>query len=45
MDAKEKLIIYQTFPRIMTNDCDTPIPNGTLAQNGSGKLKDRKSVV
>lgn len=40
MDAKEKLIIYQTFPRIMTNDCDTPIPNGTLAQNGSGKLND-----
>lgn len=33
-----KLIIYQTFPRILTNSCDNPEPNGTLERNGAGKM-------
>lgn len=36
----ERLIIYQTFPRIMTNTCANPQPWGTLEQNGSGKFND-----
>lgn len=37
---KEKLIIYQMFPRIFTNTNEHCVPNGTYEQNGSGKLKD-----
>lgn len=37
---KEKLIIYQAFPRILTNTNDHCIPDGTYEQNGSGKLND-----
>lgn len=37
---REKLIIYQAFPRILTNTCDKCVPWGTLEQNGSGKLND-----
>lgn len=40
MDAKRKLIIYQAFPRIFTNTNDSNVVNGTLEQNGSGKLND-----
>ncbi|MDE6464017.1 MAG: alpha-amylase family protein [Muribaculaceae bacterium] len=36
--AKVKPIIYQLLPRLFTNYCETPTVNGTLAQNGSGKL-------
>lgn len=37
---KEKLIIYQAFPRIFTNMNDTCIPNGKYEENGAGKLND-----
>ncbi len=41
MDSqKEKLIIYQLFPRIFSNTNPNCVPWGTLAQNGSGKLND-----
>ena len=33
-----KPIIYQLLPRLYTNYCQNPVHNGTLAQNGSGKL-------
>ncbi|MDE7380803.1 MAG: alpha-amylase [Muribaculaceae bacterium] len=36
----ERPIIYQTFPRILTNTNPICVPNGTLQQNGSGKLSD-----
>jgi len=36
----DKLIIYQVFPRIFGNTCASPVWNGTLEQNGSGKLTD-----
>lgn len=35
-----KPIIYQLLPRLYTNYCPHPIHNGTLEQNGSGKLND-----
>ncbi|MDE7403454.1 MAG: alpha-amylase [Muribaculaceae bacterium] len=37
---KEKLIIYQAFPRIFTNTNDKCVPNGKFEENGSGKLRD-----
>lgn len=40
---REKLIIYQMFPRLMTNMNDTCEPYGTLACNGSGKMNDINS--
>ena len=39
-EGSEKLIIYQLFPRIFTNTNANCQPWGSLAQNGSGKLKD-----
>lgn len=38
MDRKP--IIYQLFPRLLTNTCTTCVPNGTIAQNGVGKMND-----
>ena len=38
--SNERLIVYQLFPRIFSNECDCPVPWGSLAQNGSGKLND-----
>ncbi|MCM1152752.1 MAG: alpha-amylase family glycosyl hydrolase [Muribaculum sp.] len=38
--ADPRLIIYQTFPRIFTNVCAQPVPNGSLERNGSGHLAD-----
>lgn len=37
---KEKPIIYQTFPRIMTNMNGECVPDGTYECNGSGKMND-----
>ena len=34
----EKLIIYQLFPRIISNTTEFPTPWGSLEQNGCGKL-------
>ncbi|MDE6304920.1 MAG: alpha-amylase family protein [Paramuribaculum sp.] len=30
--------IYQLLPRLFSNDCENPVVNGTIEQNGSGKL-------
>ena len=35
-----KPIIYQMLPRLWGNDCKTPVPNGSLAENGTGKFSD-----
>lgn len=37
---KEKLIIYQLLPRLLTNMNDRCEPGGTLAHNGAGKMND-----
>lgn len=34
----EKPVIYQLIPRLFTNYCENPVFNGTIMQNGSGKL-------
>lgn len=36
MDRKP--VIYQLFPRLLTNSNPACIPNGTIAQNGCGKM-------
>lgn len=36
----KKPIIYQLFPRLFTNTCDHCVNNGTIKQNGSGKMND-----
>lgn len=36
----DKLIIYQCFPRLLTNDVAAPKRYGTYEQNGSGKMND-----
>lgn len=45
MNNKEKLIIYQVFPRILTNNNPNCVPNGTYGQNGSGKLNEITDTV
>ena len=38
MSPTQKPIIYQLIPRLFANYCETPVENGTIRQNGSGKL-------
>ena len=40
-----KIIIYQLLPRLFTNTCSRNIYNGTIAQNGVGKLNDINDKV
>ncbi len=37
---KTKPIIYQLLPRLFSNSTEKCIPNGTIEQNGCGKLND-----
>lgn len=37
---KTKPIIYQLIPRLFANACPNCVPDGTIDQNGSGKLND-----
>ena len=41
----EKPIIYQLLPRLFANYNSRCIPNGTIEQNGSGKMNDITSKV
>ena len=34
----DKPIIYQLIPRLFTNGTENCVPNGTIEQNGVGKL-------
>lgn len=40
-----KPIIYQLIPRLFSNYCENPVPNGTIIQNGSGKLNDINPTI
>lgn len=40
-----KPIIYQLFPRLFTNTCTNRIPNGTIEQNGVGKMNEINNKV
>lgn len=35
---KKRPVIYQLLPRLFTNYCSNPVPNGPIHVNGSGKL-------
>lgn len=41
----QKPIIYQLLPRLFTNTNNHCVPNGTYAQNGSGKMNDITDTV
>ena len=41
----DKLIIYQLLPRLFTNTNTNCVPNGTIEQNGCGKLNDITETV
>lgn len=45
MEDSRKLIIYQAFPRIFGNRNRTRKKNGTIAENGCGKLNDFSDEV
>lgn len=38
--APQRPVIYQLLPRLFTNYCENPVPNGSIDANGSGKLND-----
>jgi glycosidase len=42
---KEKPIIYQLMPRLFANMNASCVPNGTIEQNGSGKMNDITRTV
>lgn len=41
----EKTVIYQMLPRLFANMNEHCVPNGTIEQNGSGKMNDITSTV
>lgn len=45
MMENSKPIIYQLFPRLFTNTCDNCTPNGTISQNGVGKMNQIDTKV
>lgn len=45
MMNSEKTVIYQMLPRLFANMNDHCVPNGTIEQNGSGKMNDITATV
>ncbi|MCM1021081.1 MAG: alpha-amylase family glycosyl hydrolase [Muribaculum sp.] len=43
--STEKPIIYQLLPRLFSNTCESPVPYGTIEQNGVGKMNDITATV
>ena len=43
--TESKLIVYQLFPRIITNTVESPVRNGKIDQNGCGKFNHLTSTV
>ncbi len=41
----DKLIIYQLLPRLFTNASANCVPNGTIEQNGAGKMNEITPTV
>ena len=39
MEQKNKMVIYQVFPRWFGNLRPSPVMNGSLAENGVGKFR------
>lgn len=40
-----KPVIYQLLPRLFTNYNPSPVPDGSIEQNGSGKLRDINPTI
>lgn len=40
MSSDNKVIIYQLMPRWFGNTCQSPVANGSIKENGVGKLND-----
>ena len=38
MNTNEKMVIYQVFTRLFGNQTTEPVINGTIAENGCGKM-------
>ncbi len=45
MESSKKIIVYQIFTRLFGNRNDTCNPNGTVEQNGCGKMNDIDAKV
>jgi len=45
MPMKQKIIIYQLFPRLFGNSNISPVFNGSIEQNGCGKFNDITDIV
>lgn len=45
MANENKPVIYQLLPRLFANQCDHCIPNGSIEQNGAGKMNDITTKV
>ena len=45
MESSKKIIVYQIFTRLFGNRNDTCKPNGTIEENGSGKMNDIDAKV
>ena len=45
MESSKKIIVYQIFTRLFGNSNDTCKPNGTVEQNGCGKMNDIDAKV
>ena len=43
METTEKIIIYQVFTRLFGNQNKTCRPNGSLEENGCGKMNNFKN--
>lgn len=45
MEQKNKMVIYQVFPRWFGNLRPSPVMNGSLAENGVGKFSAFTSLA
>ena len=42
---EHKIVIYQLLPRLFSNTCDKCVINGTIEENGCGKMNDITATV
>ena len=42
---EQKIVIYQLLPRLFSNTCDKCVINGSIEENGCGKMNDITATV
>ncbi|MDD5782504.1 MAG: alpha-amylase, partial [Muribaculaceae bacterium] len=42
---EHKIVIYQLLPRLFSNTCDKCVINGSIEENGCGKMNDITATV